>query len=164
VVSTHGGGIDPLAIIGRPPEHRDWSPGDRMFEPAIDPTARIEALVRVDSGFDTATSIGADSWLLKGAHVGHDARIGDRCTVACNAIVAGHVVIEDDVFIGLGATIAPHRAIGRGATIEQMANVTRDVPAGARVGGNPARLLPPRGNTPHDRRPESERYVREEHD
>jgi hypothetical protein len=35
--STHGGGIDQTAIIGHPPEHRDWKPGDPALEPDIHP-------------------------------------------------------------------------------------------------------------------------------
>jgi len=51
------------------------------------------------------------------------------------------VTIEDDVWIGIGAIILKGVRIGRGARIDAGAVVTRDVPAGARVGGNPARVL-----------------------
>lgn len=50
------------------------------------------------------------------------------------------VVIEDDVWIGPNATILKGVHIGRGAFIEPGALVTRDVPAGARVFGNPAQI------------------------
>jgi acetyltransferase-like isoleucine patch superfamily enzyme len=50
------------------------------------------------------------------------------------------VVIEDDVWIGIGAVVLKGTRIGRGARIGAGAVVTRDVPAGATVVGNPARL------------------------
>jgi acetyltransferase-like isoleucine patch superfamily enzyme len=50
------------------------------------------------------------------------------------------VVIEDDVWIGIGAMILKGVRIGRGAKIDAGAVVTSDVPPGARVVGNPARL------------------------
>jgi acetyltransferase-like isoleucine patch superfamily enzyme len=50
------------------------------------------------------------------------------------------VVIEDDVWIGVGAIILKGVRIGRGARVMPGSVVTRDVPAGATVAGNPARL------------------------
>ncbi len=49
-------------------------------------------------------------------------------------------VIEDGVSIGSNATILPVR-IGKGAIVGAGAVVTKDVPPGAVVAGNPARVL-----------------------
>jgi acetyltransferase-like isoleucine patch superfamily enzyme len=49
------------------------------------------------------------------------------------------IVIGDDVWIGPNAAILKGVTIGPGAVIEPGSVVTRDVPAGARVLGNPAR-------------------------
>ena len=51
------------------------------------------------------------------------------------------VTIEDDVWIGIGAIILKGTRIGRGARIGAGSVVTHDVPAGATVAGNPARLI-----------------------
>jgi acetyltransferase-like isoleucine patch superfamily enzyme len=51
------------------------------------------------------------------------------------------VVIEDDVCIGIGAIVLKGIRIGRGARIGAGAVVTRDVPAGRTVTGNPARII-----------------------
>ena len=50
-------------------------------------------------------------------------------------------VINDDVWIGYRAIIMHGCEIGEGAVIAAGAIVTKDVPAGAIVGGNPARVL-----------------------
>jgi acetyltransferase-like isoleucine patch superfamily enzyme len=50
------------------------------------------------------------------------------------------VIIEDDVWIGPNATILKGVRIGAGSWIEPGSMVTRDVPAGSRVMGNPARI------------------------
>lgn len=51
------------------------------------------------------------------------------------------VVIEEDVWIGIGAIILKGVRIGRGARIAAGSVITSDVPAGATVTGNPARLV-----------------------
>ncbi|WP_424814457.1 sugar O-acetyltransferase [Roseococcus sp. YIM B11640] len=50
--------------------------------------------------------------------------------------------IGADVWIGGGALILPGVTVGQGAIVGAGAVVTRDVPPGATVVGNPARLLP----------------------
>lgn len=51
------------------------------------------------------------------------------------------IVIEDSVWIGARCIILKGVTIGRGAIVAAGSVVTRDVPAGAMVGGAPARLL-----------------------
>ena len=52
------------------------------------------------------------------------------------------VVVEDDVWIGPNATILKGVRIGAGSIIEPGAMITRDIPPGSRVIGNPAQILP----------------------
>jgi acetyltransferase-like isoleucine patch superfamily enzyme len=51
------------------------------------------------------------------------------------------VVIEDDVWIGYNATILKGIRLGAGATVAPGSLVIKDVPAGAEVAGNPARIV-----------------------
>jgi acetyltransferase-like isoleucine patch superfamily enzyme len=56
-------------------------------------------------------------------------------------IVCRPVVIEDDVWVGPNATILKGVTIGRGSFIEPGAMVTRSLPPGSRVLGNPAQII-----------------------
>jgi UDP-3-O-[3-hydroxymyristoyl] glucosamine N-acyltransferase len=141
-VDLAGGYRDQTAIVGHPPEARDW-PRDRPgVQPFIAPTARIEAFVTVDAGKERATTVGAHSWLLKHSHVGHDAIIEDRVEISTGAVIGGYAHIQDGARVGLGAVV------GAGAV------VTKDVPAGETWAGNPARKLEPGDRDP---RPHTER-------
>ena len=53
--------------------------------------------------------------------------------------MAGAARIGDQAYIGLGAVVRDHISIGAGATVAMGAVVVRDVAAGARVMGVPAR-------------------------
>ncbi len=53
----------------------------------------------------------------------------------------GQIIIENDCWIGHGATIMSDVTICNGAVVGAMATVTKDVPPYAIVGGNPARII-----------------------
>ena len=53
----------------------------------------------------------------------------------------GNIIIDDDVWIGYGATIMSGVHIGQGAVVAAGAVVTKDVPPYAIVGGVPAKVI-----------------------
>lgn len=80
------------------------------------------------------------------ACIGHDCSIGNFVTFGPRANCNGNTIIEDHVYIGTGAVIkqgTPDKplVIGRGAVVGMGAVVTKSVPAGVTVVGNPARPL-----------------------
>lgn len=56
-------------------------------------------------------------------------------------LITKPVVIEDDVWIGIGAIILKGVRIGAGARIGAGSVITKDVPAGATVVGNPGTVI-----------------------
>jgi sugar O-acyltransferase (sialic acid O-acetyltransferase NeuD family) len=78
------------------------------------------------------------------SYVAHDCVVGDYVTLAPRVSVNGRVIVEDDVYIGTGATILPGKegaplTIGRGAIIGAHALVTKDVKPYTTVVGMPAK-------------------------
>lgn len=57
------------------------------------------------------------------------------------AVSKGDIVVDDDVWIGYGATVLSGVHIGQGAVVAAGAVVTKDVPAYAIVGGVPAKVI-----------------------
>ena len=80
------------------------------------------------------------------SYVEHDCVIGDFVTFAPGVKCNGNIHIQDHAYIGAGAMIkqgTPDQPliIGAGAVVGMGAVVTKSVPAGATVVGNPARIV-----------------------
>jgi len=80
------------------------------------------------------------------SYVAHDCHIGDFVTFAPRISCNGRVHIDDYAYIGTGAVLKQgdhHKPlrIGRGAIVGMGAVVLKDVPDGAVVAGNPAKVI-----------------------
>jgi sugar O-acyltransferase (sialic acid O-acetyltransferase NeuD family) len=80
------------------------------------------------------------------SYVEHDCIIGDYVTFAPGVKCNGNVHIEDHAYIGAGAVIKQGKpgeplTIGQGAIIGMGAVITKSVPPGYTVVGNPARSI-----------------------
>lgn len=91
-----------------------------------------------------ASRFGAFTFINRGVSVGHHFVGGAYVSIGPGAVIAGQVTAGEGVMIGAGAVVLPGRRIGQNAVVGAGAVVTRDVPAGATVIGNPARSRNPK--------------------
>ncbi|MEX2138417.1 MAG: acyl-ACP--UDP-N-acetylglucosamine O-acyltransferase [Pirellulales bacterium] len=75
-----------------------------------------------------ATIVGDRNLLMAGAHVAHDCRVGNRVVLANNALLAGHVIVEDSAFLSGAVGVHQFCRIGALAMIGGLARVVQDVP------------------------------------
>ena len=90
---------------------------------------------------NTDAIIGAFCILNTGCSVDHDCVLLDGVQLCPGVRLAGGVRCGEDAFLGTGATVIPQIVIGKRAEIGAGGVVVRDVPPGAKVLGNPARVV-----------------------
>lgn len=73
--------------------------------------------------------------------IGHDVQVGAYAQIGAMVFVGGDARIGAFAIIHPHATILPGIRVGDGATVGAGAVVVKDVPAGATVFGNPARIV-----------------------
>lgn len=92
----------------------------------------------------THAQLGSGVIVNTAASVDHDCFIGDGVHIAPGARLAGEVTVGERAFIGIGAVVLPRIYIGDDTIVGAGAVVTKNVPRGATVIGNPARIYLPR--------------------
>jgi acetyltransferase-like isoleucine patch superfamily enzyme len=120
----------------------------------------LQILARIAPGAMTAR-VRLNRW--RGVHIGKDVWIGydaiietshphlvtirDRAAIGIRVTIIAHnreqrgVVIEEDAALGPGVIVLPNVTIGRGAIVTAGSVVTKSVPPGTMVQGNPAQPI-----------------------
>ena len=171
--------LDPGVIIGYPPG-RPGTFGDvRIGRGArIRTGSVIYAGVTIGDDFETGHNvivrednrIGSHTTIWNNTTLDYGCVVGDRVRIHCNIYIAQFTILEDDVFlapgvsiandphpicskcmqgptirrgarIGVNVTLLPHITIGENALVAAGSVVTKDVPAGMLVAGAPARIV-----------------------
>ena len=113
----------------------------------VDPTAIVAADLVLGAGsfvnagvvIGAATRIGRHGIVNRSASIGHHNQIDDFVSIGPGAILAGQISLGRGVMIGAGAIVGPGVTIGAHAVVGAGSLVLRDVPAGYKMFGSPAK-------------------------
>jgi len=93
----------------------------------------------IDRGSLDDTLVGRGSKLDNLVQVGHNVQIGERCLIMAGVGIAGTTRIGNDVILAGQVGVTDHVVIGDRAHVAAKSGVFGDIPAGAVMGGHPAR-------------------------
>lgn len=129
------------AVIGSRTQDKKFDGGTSYLN--IGDRNKIREYVTINPGTmdGTETVIGNDNLLMAYAHVAHDCIIHNGTTLANNATLAGHVIVEDKAIIGGLSAVHQFVRIGKLSITGGCSKVVQDIPPFIMVDGHPAKAF-----------------------
>jgi len=86
-----------------------------------------------DNTIQPFTSVGNNTILWSGNHIGHHSKIGNNCFISSHVVISGNCIVGDNTFIGVNSSIADRTNIGKSCFIGMGVNITKDIDDEAKV-------------------------------
>ena len=120
--------IHPGAVLGDAPQDKAYR-GEETYLKIGDRNVFRE-FVQAHRGTapGSATVISNDNYLMAGAHVGHNCRLGDGIVLANGALLGGYVEIGDRAFISGHCVVHQFIRVGELSLMRGLSGASRDVP------------------------------------
>jgi UDP-3-O-[3-hydroxymyristoyl] glucosamine N-acyltransferase len=131
-------GQDGFGFVAKDGAHRKIPQVGRVI---VQDDVEIGAGTTIDRGASRDTMIGEGTKIDNLVQIGHNVSIGRHCIIVALAGISGSVRIGDGVVMGGQVGVADHLTIGDGAQIASTSGIMRDIPAGARFAGSPAKPI-----------------------
>lgn len=128
--------------IGTPPEHKHYY-GKETKGVVIGNNNVFREFITINSGCTQHTTIENNTWILKGAYIGHDSLIENDALLSSGVLLGGYCIVGKNANLGLGAICHQGTIIGGGAMLGMGAIITKKkavLPLSVYV-GNPAKFL-----------------------
>jgi UDP-N-acetylglucosamine acyltransferase len=127
VVMGEANDIGHGATIGGAPEHPDHPHSDGWIEIGSRNVFRERCTVNMPTT-EALTRVGNDNYFMHGVHIAHDCRVGDHVKIAPLTTLAGHVEIDDYVYLGLHTAVHQRRRIGMHCMVGMTSAVMKHLP------------------------------------
>ena len=128
------------AVIGGEPQDVKFRGEESYLEIGDDNLIREFCTFHRANGEGQATRIGSRNFFMVGVHVAHNCVIGDDNIFANEVALAGHIQIEDHVFLSNNVGAHQFVRMGRHAMIGGKSKIVQDVLPFFITDGNPARV------------------------
>jgi UDP-N-acetylglucosamine acyltransferase len=88
---------------------------------------------------DGTTALGSHNYLMAGAHVAHDCKVGSHIIMANAVLLGGHVHVHDYASLSGGVAVHHYASIGNYAFVGGLSRVQQDIAPYMLAEGHPAR-------------------------
>jgi len=128
------------AVIGGEPQDFKFKGEPSRLIIGDDNLVREFATLHRACGEGVATLVGSRNFIMIGTHIAHNCVVGDDNIFANGAALAGHITVEDHVF--LSSNVGAHQfvRIGRYAMVGGKSKIVQDVLPFFTTDGNPPRV------------------------
>lgn len=128
------------AVLGGEPQDVKFKGEQSFLQIGDDNLIREFCTLHRASGEGETTRIGSRNFLMVGVHVAHNCIIGDDNIFANGAALAGHIVVEDHVFLSNNVGAHQFVRMGRYAMVGGKSKIVQDVLPFLTTDGNPPRV------------------------
>jgi len=128
------------AVIGGEPQDVKFRGETSYLEIGDDNQIREFCTLHRANGEGETTRIGSRNFFMVGVHVAHNCQIGDDNVFANEVALAGHIRVEDHVFISNNVGAHQFVRMGRYAMVGGKSKIVQDVLPFFITDGNPARV------------------------
>ena len=120
--------IHPGAALGGAPQDKAYRGAESYLKIGDGNVFRENVTVHRGTAPGSATIVGADNYLMAGAHVGHNCRLGDHIVLANGALLGGYVDVGDRAFISGNCVVHQFVRVGELSLMRGLSGTSRDVP------------------------------------
>ncbi len=125
--------------LGEVPQDKKYAGEPTRLEIGDRNTIRESCTFNIGTVQDAGvTRIGDDNWIMAYVHIAHDCQVGNKCTFANNASLAGHVVVGDWAILGGFTGVHQFCHIGAHVMTAVSTVILQDVPPYLMAAGNTA--------------------------
>lgn len=115
------------AVLGAAPQDLTFDPATKSaLELGDGNVIREYCTIHRGSTEGSATVLGDGNFLMVGTHLGHNCTLGNRVVIANDCLLAGHVRIDDQAFVGGGSRF--HQGIRMGRVVMAEGRFTKNLP------------------------------------
>lgn len=121
--------VYPFTVLGVTPQDLKYKGEKTQLTIGKNTIIREQVSIhRGTAGGGGVTRIGNNVLIMTNSHLGHDCQIADHCVLSTFSGLAGHVILEESVWLGGMVGISPFQRLGTNSYVVGKTAVDKDIP------------------------------------